>query len=314
MAGNWLAALGRWLARPQTFETLVSPAIADLQREAAHGVTARARHYVALVAVMACALARDFRIDLAAAFDAGAARHVWMKAALWALGFAGLTGWLALREELTVLGPAATSAALTTAALGALTGAFFAAATTASTFNLVRRGASTRTIVAVTFVLFLMALGAASAVHPIRMAADRELYAMGQSLQTGSAPSNSLLAVWLGLQADEVQTGLARGRDLRNALGVVSSALLGVILARSRRWSVLLTAASFIAALFAAGMMVMKLEITVLRGVPSYAFQRWRDVGVTFFVAGVWLLATRRTRRGPLPQDGDDTNGIPARL
>jgi len=314
MAGNWLAALGRSLVRPETFETLVSPAIADLQREASHGVTARARHYVALAAVMACALARDFRIDLAGAFDTKAARHVWVKAALWALGFAGLTGWLAVREELMVLGPAATSAALTKASLGALTGAFFTTATTASVFYLVRRGSSTRTIVAVTLVLFLAALAAASTVHPFRMAADRELYAMGQSLQTGSAPSYSLPAVWLGSPADEVEAGLARGRDLRNAVGVVSGALLGVILARRRRWRVPLTAASFIATFFVVGMLVMQLEMSVLGGVPSYAFQRWRDVGVTFVVACVWLGATRRTRRRPLRQDGDDTSSIPAPL
>jgi hypothetical protein len=93
MAGSWLASLGKALARPETFEKPVSPAIADLQREAARGVIARARHYVALAVVMACALARDFGIDLAGAFDARSARHVWMKAALWALGFAALAGW-----------------------------------------------------------------------------------------------------------------------------------------------------------------------------------------------------------------------------
>ena len=160
----------------------------------------------------------------------------------------------------------------------------------------------------------LAALAAASAVHPIRMAADRELYAMGQSLQTGSAPSNTLLATWLGVQAGEVESGLTRGRDLRNALGVVSAALLGIILARSRRWRVPLTAALFIATFFVVGMMVIALEMGVLRGVPSYAFQRWRDVGVTFAVACVWLRATRRTRRGPLRQDEDDTSSIPAPL
>jgi len=304
MAGDWLATLGRSLVRPEIFETLLSPAIADLQREAARGVIARARHYVALAAVMFCALARDFRVDLAPAFDAWAVRHVWMRATLWAVGFAGLTGWLGLREGLMVLGPTATSAALMTASLNALTGAFFAAAMTASAFYLVRREASTRSIVAVTFVLFLVALAVAAAIHPIRMAADRELYAIGRSMQSGSASSNALLSVWLGVQADAVEASLARGRDLRSALGVVNGALLGVILARSRRWRVPLTAASFIAAFFVVGMIVMQLEMSLLRGVPSYAFQRWRDVGVTFFVTGMWLLIRRRTPRPPVSPHG----------
>lgn len=313
MAGSWLASLGKALTRPETFEKLVSPAIADLQREAPGGMVARARHYVALAAVMTCAVARDFRIDLAGAFDAGAARHVWMKAAVWALAFAGLAGWFGVREELMVLGPAAISAALTKASLGALTGAFFSVATTASAFYLVRRGSPTRTIVAVTLVLFLAALAAASAVHPIRMAADRELYARGQSLQTGPASSNTLLATWLGVQADEVEAGLTRGRDLRNALGVVNAAMLGIILAGSRRWKVPLTAALFMATFFVVGMMVIQLEMSVLRGVPSYAVQRWRDVGVTFVVACVWLRATRHARHGPL-HDGDDPSGVTVSL
>ena len=75
-----------------------------------------------------------------------------------------------------------------------------------------------------------------------------------------------------------------------------------------------LTAASFIAAFFVVGMIVMQLEISLLRGVPSYAYQRWRDVGVTFFVTAMWLLATRRTPRRPEHQHGEGTSGLPARL
>ena len=75
--GRYFEALARRLTRPDTFDRLVSPAIADLQCEAVHSrFRIRARHYIAMVAVLLCALARDFRLDIRTAFEADALRCV----------------------------------------------------------------------------------------------------------------------------------------------------------------------------------------------------------------------------------------------
>ena len=297
MAGNWLASLGQALLRPKTFQTLVSPAIADLQCEASHGVVARARHYAAIAAVFACALGRDFRFDLGPAFDANARRHVWSWTALWTVGFAALVGWITFREDLSLLGPAATPAILTTALLKSLVAAF-SVAMTAATFYLLRKGATIRTVIATTLVLFVAALSTLFGIHPLRMSADRELYDIGHALNAKAPSLTSLLAVWLNFQAADIDSTFARGRDLRDALGVVNGMLLGMVLASSRRWRVPLTAIMLLAAMaatFAVAMVVMPFGMPGYP--PSHAFQGWRNVAISFVVPAVWILATARRRR-----------------
>jgi hypothetical protein len=83
MPGLWLTRVAQRFTRRDTFERLVSPAIADLQIERDARWGARAGHYFALTAVIACALVRDFRTDVALAFDADARRNIWLRAALW---------------------------------------------------------------------------------------------------------------------------------------------------------------------------------------------------------------------------------------
>ena len=95
MPGIWMTRLAKHLTRKDTFERLVSPAIADLQSEAAHGWVRRARHYGALSLVLGCAVLRDFRLDMRTAFDADSWRTVWSRAAVWAL-VAGLCNWAAM--------------------------------------------------------------------------------------------------------------------------------------------------------------------------------------------------------------------------
>ena len=294
--GKWLAALSRRVLHRDTFETMVSPAIADLQCEAAHGIHARARHYAAMVAVFACAVARDFRLDVGPAFDAKARRHVWTRTALWTLGFAGFVGWMRFREDLTVLGPAAAPTILGVALLKSLAAAFTVAMTAAS-FYLLRRGSTNRTVIAVTLVLFVAALATMFAVHPVRLSADRELYDIGQALNADAPSLTSLLAVWLNFRADDIDGTLTRGRDLRGALGVINGALLGFVLAASRRWRVPVTGVMVVATTLAVAMIVISVESGMLGHPPSHAFQGWRSVAISFVVTGLWVLATARTRR-----------------
>lgn len=310
MPGYWLTAIARRLTRRDTFERLVSPAIADLQREAARGVMARARHYVAFAAVFACALARDFRFDLRPAFDASALRHVWSWTALWTLGFGALAGWMTFRDDLRVLGPGAVPTVLIAAALKSLVVAF-SVAMAAATFYLVRRGSTTRTVIATTLVLFATALATLFVIHPLRMSVDRELYDFGQALNADAPSVTSLLAVWLSFHADGIDGTLARGRDFRDALGVINGALMGMVLAASRQWRVALTAVMLVAATLAVGMFVMQFESGMLGHPPSYAFQSWRSLVISFMVAGVWALATTRSRRRRRAEQGPDSSGLP---
>jgi hypothetical protein len=293
MTGVWLTSLARRILRDETFERLVSPAIADLQCEAAEGPAIRLRHYAALASVLACAMLRDFRLGLGTAFDADTRRRLCAWPAVWCLGFAAaLIGWSEFRESLLVLGPVARSAALTTALTGSLVGVFTTFMTIAA-FFLVRRGAPAGAVAAATLAVFIAALVTAFALHPIRLSADRELYALGQSLSTGATTPDSLLATWLAFKADDVNSTLGRWRDIRGALEVINGALFGAILARRRGWMVPLTLVSVPATTFLVGMIVIRIESTVLRGVPSYAFQDWRSVAVSFLVASAWLLMTR---------------------
>lgn len=83
MRGIWLTALARRITRTETFESLVAPALADLQYEAASGRPV-GRHYAALVIVIATALLRDLRVDAQLTFGAP---RVWRRAGAWYAGF-----------------------------------------------------------------------------------------------------------------------------------------------------------------------------------------------------------------------------------
>lgn len=58
--GTWLAGLARGLVHPETFSSIVSPAIADLQFEAALGRTdTRLSHYVGVWVAVSAAVVHD---------------------------------------------------------------------------------------------------------------------------------------------------------------------------------------------------------------------------------------------------------------
>jgi len=90
MPGIWMTRIARRLTRPDTFDRLVSPAIADLQLESQLTRFARWRHYPAIVLVIAWALISDLAGELPRVFDAEALRLVWRRAAAYALAGAAV--------------------------------------------------------------------------------------------------------------------------------------------------------------------------------------------------------------------------------
>jgi hypothetical protein len=117
MGGRWTAFVARRLLRHETFERLVSPALADLQIEA-HPRRARAlRHYPALAFVIAVALLRDIHLDACALVHASG-RRAWLRASLWSLAFTVLIGTSILRNTpLQLLGTSGQLAAWVSAIL-----------------------------------------------------------------------------------------------------------------------------------------------------------------------------------------------------
>jgi hypothetical protein len=97
--GARLVALLERVLHRDTFETMVSPALADLQSELYEGWRQRAQHYAGLTIVIGFALLRDWRIDMLAAFDFGARRDVWRVAGLWYLAVTILLAGLVLKQQ-----------------------------------------------------------------------------------------------------------------------------------------------------------------------------------------------------------------------
>ncbi len=88
-------ALARRIVRDETFESLVAPALADLQFDAASG-RPLGRHYAALPLVIATAVLRDLRIDIRLTVTAP---RVWRRAAAWYAGFVALCIGVVVRYE-----------------------------------------------------------------------------------------------------------------------------------------------------------------------------------------------------------------------
>ncbi len=80
---GWLAALFRRVLHRDTFEMMVSPAIADLDSERTGDWRTHLRHWGGLVVVLGAALLRDWYTDAKTAFDVGARRDVWLVSAMW---------------------------------------------------------------------------------------------------------------------------------------------------------------------------------------------------------------------------------------
>ena len=99
MTGRWFAALARRLTHPHTFESMLSPALADLRAEAAAGWRTRLAHYAGLGIVLMAAMRRDWSADTRAAFERSARRDVWVVSGIWYVALTTLLAGLALRQQ-----------------------------------------------------------------------------------------------------------------------------------------------------------------------------------------------------------------------
>ena len=231
MPGIWIARLARRLTRPDTFDRLVSPAIADLQLEAQHGWWARWRHYPVLAYVVVFALFRDLLGDLARVFDAGAIGVVWSRTAAWALAAGAINGAVmyALLSNAPGTWPGDDGARL--AVLGresigvALTVAMIVAA-----YKFRRReGAGPRAVAAATVVVAIVAF---VATHVSTMLWAPAIHAVVEAGRTASGPATDIVVVY--------------PPDIVNALSMIPFAWLGVVLARRRGWGLAASAAAIL--------------------------------------------------------------------
>ena len=316
--GRYLEALARRLTRPDTFERLIAPAIADLQCEAPGGFGIRTRHYLAICVVLICALARDFRLDLRTAFEADARQQVWRRAAMWYLAVMTVTTLAALRGAahwswgfgtfLTtfemegsmpwhLLSEGQASAALVTALLQGLVNALpFAMA--AAAFHLCRQDRR-RTIVATTIVALAITAVSGLSARPLRAGADRVLYetvAPQVANPERAVGDTQHWKEWLQARQRELDGRTAFWMDLQNALMVVPFALFGVVLARRRGWGVLSGVLHIVLTLILV-MATGSLAIGSFFPLPPFPQGQWLGVA-SMLVAGVlrlWLDGRRAT-------------------
>jgi hypothetical protein len=274
-AGKWLIRIGGWIARKETFERMVAPAIADLQAEASFGSVHRWKHYSGIVVVLVHALLQDLRVDFTSAFDADARRVAWKRAGIWYAGFVALLTFLGLRynlpSDLSMDG--LWSAALTSTGLEAIvTGASMGFIVVV--FYLCRRPSSRRSI-ALTVVIVGTLTGAfALAVRPIRMSADRALH-----------PQNH----------HNLDERIAWSTDIHSGVSLIPSALMGIVLARRRGWRV----AGTVVSLFLTWQIVVILLLYLGRSgpAPDLAIQYWRQIAINSLVALIWLMVDEFARR-----------------
>jgi hypothetical protein len=231
MAGLWISWIARRLTQPDTFDRLVSPAIADLQSEAAYGLTQRLRHYAAFTVVFGCAVLRDFRIDLGIAFGTDSARRAWGRAAVWAL-IAGLCNWAAMYVvTLRLLERLHASSEVQFTVLSGIAsrsiGPAFTAALVVAAYSFKRQDpARIRRVVAVTLV-FLALSPVVGYLSDTLYAAARE--ALVQAYRVGQPDLPAIVSA---------STLVVR---LSAIMQMATFAWLGVALARYRGWTLAIT-------------------------------------------------------------------------
>jgi hypothetical protein len=273
-AGRWLIRIGGWIARKETFERMVAPAIADMQAEASFGSVHRWKHYSGVGVVLVHALLQDLRFDLASAFDAEARRVVWKRTAIWYAGFVALLTFLGLRYNLpsdVSMDGLWTAALISTGLEAIVTSASIS--TVVAVLYFCRRSSSRRSIVLAVALLGALTVTFAVAVRPIRMPADRALY-----------PSNH----------HNLDERIAWSKDIHSGVSLIPSALMGIVLARRRGWGV----AGTVLGLCATWQLVVILFWRFgSPPTPDQAIQYWRQIAINSLVAFIWLTFDELARR-----------------
>lgn len=277
MTGTWLIRIGNWIARKDTFDRIVAPAIADLQVEASLGFVQRWRHYFAIAAVLTLALLTDLRTDVLSAFDSSA-RLAWRRAAIWYAGFVAVFTVVGIRYSVPDLSKDGVwSAVLTHAAFeAAITGVSFAIAPAA--LYLSRRSSSGRSVVLAAMIVAALTVGSAMAVRPLRMSADQTLSNRIHSTNKRGAEE------WDKSYLDENVTWW---QDIQSGAGVLPYAVIGVVLSRRRGWRI----ASTIGQFMATWILLVVFVVGRMGHTPSLVSQRWRDIGLLTTVSLIWLTS-----------------------
>jgi hypothetical protein len=173
MTGGWLTAFAARLLRHETFESIASPAIADLQTDAPRN---RARNYLGVARALLLAMFTDARADLAHAWEPAARRQVWLPAALFYVSLVVLvTAWWSLGISPALLGTdgvrAVLMAIVVTTAIACV-----AYATGCAAFLMGRRAPEgTRRAIVASALLSLIVMATSVATRPARD--DIEVYA-----------------------------------------------------------------------------------------------------------------------------------------
>ncbi len=276
--------IGRRLVSAKTFEMQIAPSIADLQVEGAAGPVVRWRHYVGIITVLFHALLQEVRVEIAFTCDVEAIRSAWKRAALWFAGFALLLTGLGLKYNL----PAGLSLreswgeALTSTGLDAVLTAIVAGMMALALY-LTRKACSFRSVLLLTLLIAGLQTSIAVTVRPIRLEADRTLYAKVPSSHAGKGTERNL-----GLFDPDVTWW----QDIQNGVQAISFGLLGILLARRRGWGVLLG----IVAYWASFMLVAVVSFQNWRS-SSLVAEGWINVGINFAALLLLYLVDRVPER-----------------
>lgn len=259
-----LATIARRILREETFDTLVTPALADLHFDATAGRPLR-RHYIGLTLVIVAALVRDIRIDIHVTLGA---RHVWKRTAAWHVAVAAVSVGLMLYAELWLPNGGGASVVarnlVVVAFMIPLPYAMIAAA-----FYL-RRGATVphRTIAIATVSLALLYTALAGVYHAIN-------YVVAPSEMFSARAVVALATI-----------------TLFYTFYLSSYAMFGVVLARGRGWTVPLRGFALVVSyLVIQGVLI---AVTQWTGTPDNT--AIRVFGGTFFNAIAWLLGAHLFR------------------
>jgi hypothetical protein len=290
MRGSWLAKFGRWIARQETFEKMVAPAISDMQVEASFGRLHLWKHYVAIGLVLIHALFQDLHLDSVSAFGAESRRLVWKHAAIWYAGSVAFMTFIGFRynlpQGLSLAGiwPAALTSALLDACVTGL-----GLAVTVGVFYLYRRGATRRSIVVVSLIAAALSVAVALAVRPVRISADQVIYAsIGNTSSYWQAKLDPQIGWW---------------KDIQSGIRVIPNAILAVVLARRKGWrrvtaTVIFFFLSWVLEVILWDQLVLRPLLSEGRyQPPSEIMQGWREFAFSLVLASVWLTIDNFFRR-----------------
>lgn len=239
--GTWLAAIAKRLLHQDTFEAMVSPAIADLQSETDHGWHLRARHYTGLVVVFGFALLRDIRVD-AGLTSYGVAWHAWRKAVAWTVALTlpliALALWVTPWHHLTGVRASVVVVLVLFFVL------FGAPVSTIATAFYLRRGGlgETRTVIAALLIPVVLFAPAAITWGAFSSPVASRIY---ETAAPRISPTDEHVSarIWLSY-VEQIARPEQQPTTVWGALNQVAafplSAMIGVLMARRRGWRVFL--------------------------------------------------------------------------